>query len=166
MTAPSTQELLRDLIYKLAPSIVLAGVHLYVVARAAGDGRYDLEPAPRVLHGPRLRVEQWAAPGVEAGLTLGDELAIVFLNNDERYPAIVAHVPLRRTTPASLRVDCSGTLRMGASASLIHLATGSDLMAPGTETGRVVRFGDAVSVGSSVGPIQSTSGVVSKVRAI
>lgn len=166
MSLQALEELFRDAIMALAPRLVLTGVHGYTVSRDNGDGTFDIAPAPRVLHGPRLRVEQGAAPGVEAGLSVGDKVCLVFVDHDETQPLIVAHMPLRDGKPASLRVDATGTIRIGASASLVHIATGSDLAAPGTETGRVVRFGDLVSVGTEVGAIQSVSGVVSKVKAI
>jgi hypothetical protein len=121
MNPETLLELLRTLIFQLAPPIALAGVHRYTVTNSAGDGRYDLEPAPKVLHGPRLRVEQMSAPGVEAGLSVGDELAIVFLDNDERYPAIIAHAPLRRSKPGTLKIDATTLITIGASAPTINL---------------------------------------------
>jgi hypothetical protein len=147
MTYPTTQELLRELIIKLVPSLVLAGVHSYTVSKDAGGGRFDLQPAPRVLHGPRLRVEQGAAPGIEGGLNVGDKVLLVFVDNDAAQPMIVGHLPLRDGKPASLKIDATGTIRIGASASLVSI---------GASLGGVPRYGDTVTIGSTVGVLVFT----------
>ncbi len=121
MTDPSIQELLRELVLKLCPSLMLAGVHRYTVARDNGDGRFDLNPRTGLLHPPRLRVEQWAAPGIEGGLVVGQEVAVVFLDNDEALPAILGHLPLRRRKPGSLKIDATGVITIGEHATAINI---------------------------------------------
>lgn len=161
MTAASLQELVRDVVYKVAPSLIFAGVHGYTVSRDNGDGTLDLAPMPRVLHGPKLRVEQWAAPGIEAGINVGDKVLLVFasLGDDEVMPVIIGHVALRNRKPASLKVDATGTLRAGASASLVHLGSGTEQLAIGVEvaTSRPVVYGNNVQIpvvgAFAVGPI-------------
>ncbi len=125
MTIASLQELVRDAVFKVAPSLVFAGVHGYTVTRDNGDGTIDLAPMPRVLHGPRLRVEQWAAPGMEAGLNVGDKVVIVFasLGADEVMPIIIGHLPLRNGKPASLTIDAKSgsTIAIGTTAATIQI---------------------------------------------
>lgn len=43
-------------------------------------------------------------------------------------------------------IDGAGTVRIGESADLVHIATGSDLVTPAAAIGRVVRYGDLVSI--------------------
>lgn len=120
MTEDSLLTLFRKLILKLAPQIIFHGVHTYTVSRDNGDGTIDLTPAPKVLHGPHLRVEQMAAPGMEAALSLGDEVLLVFRTPEDR-PAIIGHAPLSRSTPGTLKIDCIGAMTIGATSTAINI---------------------------------------------
>lgn len=144
----SLQELIRGIMVKLFPALVFGGVHSYVVATDHGDGALSLAPTARVLHGPRLRVEQWAGPGIEAGLSVGDKLLLVFVDNDAAQPAIIGHMPLRQGKPGSLKIDATGTIRIGASAALVHFGSGTEAVALGAEAigRRVVCYGDQIQV--------------------
>ncbi len=115
MTSPaeqplSTSERFRKAILHHLPWLLFLGVHRYTVSRDNGDGTVDLAPAPKVLHGPHLRVGQYAAPGIEAVLSVGDLVGVMFFDggNGDCLPAIVAHGPLARGKPSSLRIDVAG----------------------------------------------------------
>lgn len=120
MTTASPQELFRDFLFKVAPSLLLSGVHTYTVTRD-NAGTLDLAPGSRVLHGPHLRVEQYAGPGIEAGLSVGDKVLLVFIDNDKGQPAIIGHLPLRTGKPGSLKIDATGAITIGESASTINI---------------------------------------------
>lgn len=109
-----------QLVHKVLPDLPYLGVYTYTVTRDNGDGTLDLAPAPEVLHGPRLRVEQRAAPGMEAGLSVGDEVLIVFRQPGNR-PAIIGHAPLNESKPGTLKIDCTGVMTIGETATAINV---------------------------------------------
>lgn len=161
------------LVRRVAPELPFVGTFTYTVSRDNGDGSIDVTPAASVQHPPHLRVEQRAAPGIEAGLSVGDEVLITFRQPGNR-PAIIGHAPLNRSTPDALKIDCASTLRIGESASLVHLGSGTSPLAIGAEiTGRrVVCYGDnvtipvagAAAVGAIVQNPATAPNAISKVR--
>ena len=174
MSAPSTQELLRELVFKLAPSLILTGVHTYTVTKDSGDGRYDLAPGQGVLHPPRLRVAQWSAPGTEATLFVGDKVLLVFVDNDEGKPVMIGHMPLREGKPANVEIDAQGQITIGASSPLVVIGSGPGPLAVGAEIAgrRAICYGDNVQIpvvgASAIGPIiqnpATAPNSISKVR--
>jgi len=87
--------------------------------------------------------------------TKGTLVYVAFANADASRPVVLAFGP---TVPSSATVDATGTLAVGPSAALTQLGSGSEPVAPGSELGRVVRYGDPVMVGVATGPISLPPG--------
>lgn len=140
MSNPSLRELVRDLVLSLFPWLLLSGLHTYRVARVNADGTVDLEPPAGVLGPPPLpRIGQWLAAGYEATPTIGTEVLIVYRDNREKSPAIVAFTPLRIGKPAAVRLDVAGAGKV-----TVGDPNGSPMP--------VARVGDTIEINVTFGP--------------
>jgi hypothetical protein len=125
------------------PNLLYFATWEYQVQRADGS-TFDGSPTEQGLPLPPLVGVPYR--GSLAGSTCvpvaGTLAYVTFANGDPARPILVAFGP---TTATSATIDGS-TVAVGPSASAVHLASGSDLMAAAGATGRVVRYGDLVSI--------------------
>lgn len=105
-----------------------------------------------------LLIDIW--PGVAgswANLQPGTFVLVDFIDGDPGQPIArsfaTADDPAWR--PIDVTLDCTGTMKLGPSASTVDIASGSEVLAvPGTELGRPVRYGDTIvfPVGAAMTP--------------
>lgn len=114
------------------PQLTYGYPRTYVVVTANADGTLDLAPAADAPELPELRaVEQWGLGGAVVTPQAGAEVLVLFRDADPSRPIATSW----------------GTLP----ADLVEFTGGSEVVPPGDELGRFVRWGDAM-VFSAPGP--------------
>jgi hypothetical protein len=153
---------LRKLIAEATAPTRFHAVARYRVVTMNGDS-VNLQAVRKSQGMPDLtRVTQAGIAGGVSQLALSAEVLVAFVDGDPSTPVIIAHMP---TTPVDTAIDASGVIAIGASASGVELASGSEPVAD--PVGRVIRYGDSVNV-PGVGEVifgAPAVPVVSKVRA-
>jgi len=158
-------DLVRRAILAMLPELALAGTWRYRVVQQVGE-RLSLQavaPRPGLPDAVFVPVAP-GTPGLKSLVALGAEVGVTFLDRDPSLP-VVTHHPAASGAgwlPRELDADASDVVRVGATADLVELGSGDD--APSAQLGRVVRYGDVVTVGIATGGI-ATAGPVSRVRA-
>jgi hypothetical protein len=156
---------MRRAVLSLLPELALVGTWRYRVIQQVGE-RLSLQvvtPRPGLPDAVFVPVAP-GTPGLKALLALGSEVGVTFIDRDPSLPA-VTHQPAASGAgwlPRELDADASDVVRVGATAELVELGSGDD--DPSEQEGRVVRYGDVVTVGVATGSI-TTAGPVSRVRA-
>lgn len=171
----SEHGLLREIVMSLVlPLIKLCRTYEYTVKEVSEDGRLDLAPTKSKIAPKLTGVRQWAGAGTRAIPRRGSTVAVQFLDGDPARPVITSFTPLGTQVgqPAKIEIDAGDLVAIGAGADAVELASGSDMLASGDEVGRVVRYGDLVSItvtgAAAVGAIMQQppgGNPISKVRA-
>lgn len=129
--SPTLRALIGQIVRQLFPWYVYGGVHLYKV-KSVSSGLVDLVTPPGVARPIELpdlpAVPIWTGP-LEVDPVAGVECGVVFLNNDERRPVVIAFAPLRDPGGIPTGVRCA---RADAT---------------------VIREGDTITVGAASGPV-------------
>lgn len=140
----------------------------YRVVSVAPDKRLRLQIVRKATGFPDI-LPISIVPGVPGGKgepAPGAIVLVSFIEGDPGMPVVThfAGPGDPAFIPAAASLDASGTLRLGASATLTELGSGSE--SPPDATGRVIRYGDSVSV-PGVGVVIFGVGAapVSKVKA-
>jgi hypothetical protein len=112
-------------------------------------------------------------PGAKGVPALGSTVLVQFIEGDPALP-IVTHFERpdgAGFVPTSSSLDASGTVRVGESADLVHLATGSEInpLVTAAPVGRALRYGDTIGI-PGIGDVVLVAGnvpqPVSKVRCL
>ncbi len=119
----------------------------YGVAGQNGD-RLDLRPALAGLGLPDLPgfLPRPGAAGAKATLRPGSKVLVGFANGDPSRPFVAFFEAPGGGgfLPLSASLDASEDVTIGESAGMVRLGSGDDVLVPGLEVGRVVRYGDQV----------------------
>lgn len=169
-TADRLLRAFRSLVASVFPNLLYFATWEFQVQRADGS-TFDGSPTEQGLPLPALVGVPYR--GSLAGSTCnpapGTLAYVTFANGDPSRPILVA---FGQTKATSTTIDGS-TVAVGPGASVVELAGGSDLLFPSAVTGRVVRYGDLVSIPVSgvvaAGPIAGMlpgPNPVAKVRAL
>lgn len=138
----------------------------YRVVEINADGRLHLQAVRKTAGYPDLLFIQMqpGIAGAKCTPALGSVVLVAFVEGDPTLPVVThfARPDDGYFVPVSSSLDASGTVRIGEHATLVHLGNGTDDASQAA--GRVVCYGDTVSVGNQTGPI-STIGPVARVKA-
>jgi hypothetical protein len=162
----------KDAMLKIArdafPWIGYAGTFEYEVF-AASPPLYDLRPTVPAsglpIFGGNLPPTpptpvKPGVPGVTSELAVGSLVYVTFINCDAARPIIVAVAGPGDAgfTPVSIAIDASGSISIGTS-TLVHVG-GTEVAIPGTFSGRFVRYGDFIKVGTGVAASNGAAGLI------
>jgi len=164
VVTPTLRELVLRIVADAFPALVYGVPRTYIVQSVRADGRLDLSPPPDAVALPELvNVEPWTLNGVVVTPTAGTEVVVVFRDASPTRPIVVGYVQgiasggasPNATTPSRLEVDATAMVTVGASASAVELAgmQSDTILVPGTEAGRVVRYGDVIMFPSGAAAI-------------
>jgi len=135
---------MRLLITAQDPSRGFRSIYEYSVTACDGHtvSGVPLDPteAPPLPEGVPYR------PGLAGSFAVpvpGSLAYVFFANGNPSKPRLLS---FDETLPTSSTVDASGQVSVGPSAAHVQLASGFDLLPLGGEIGRVVRYGDLVSI--------------------
>lgn len=103
------------------------------------------------------------APGAGGDPALGSEVLVVFADGDPNLPVVTHFERPERPgfVPVTATLDASELVRVGESADLVELGSGSEALLTTQEVGRVIRYGDTVLLS---GPI--TAGVAGTAQGV
>jgi hypothetical protein len=144
----------RELVRSEEPAETYRGVWEYsvaatrtvgVVVQIDGNPTASSVPLPPIVGVP-------IRPGV-AGASfkpaVGSLALVAFVNSDPTRPVVIG---FDGETPGGTEIDSTGVMTVGASATVVSLASGVDVLpTPGLEVGRVVRYGDTIMFPSGPG---------------
>jgi hypothetical protein len=139
----------------------------YRVVSIAVDGRLNLQIVRKTAGFPdALPISLWpGVPGGKGAPALGSTVLVQFADGDPSLPVVTHFASPTDSTffvPTAVALDASSTVRIGEHATLIDANAGTDLAA--ASLGRVVCYGDVVTVGAASGAI-ATTGLVSRLKA-
>lgn len=157
--------LLRALIAEaIAPTMYHVPVRYRVVTETSG--RYNLQIVRKARGFPDLLPlsVRTGVPGAKGDPTPGAVVLVSFVEGDPSLPVVTHYSEPDDPAfvPISSSLDATGTVRIGASSDLVDLGNGTELV--GSSDGRVVCYGDEVTVGTETGFITPV-GAFAKVKA-
>lgn len=144
--------LIRDLtaiVHAILPGLPYLKKYRFRVVKAnVGDQRWILQPNAKASGldpiGP-AEVHPGMA-GLVAELAEGTEVIVSFVEGNPALPIIESFQAPDKPgwLPISLTIDASSTLKVGPSADLVEIGSGSEALVAPLEVGRPVRYGDVL----------------------
>lgn len=157
-SAPSVRNAVRRMVREDFPEMIYGFPRTYIVTAVRGDGRLDLAPPADAPELPVLpAVDQWL-DGIQLTPNVGDQVVVSFRDANPTRPMVTSDMPLRSSTPAAVKIDATGTVSVGTSATDVNLGSPSFVATPVTAPGHFVRYGDPVTVGTTSGLLLLPSG--------
>lgn len=148
-----TSRLRRDLqamIRTLVPELPYLSPVRYRISKAnPGDNRWWLQAVSRDAGFPdTLPIPVRAFSGIKAEHALGTVCLVMFVEGDPMMPFICGFAAPDEGgwLPTTITVDASGTVKVGPSADLVELGSGTQTPPPVDPTGRVLRYGDTIQL--------------------